>query len=66
MPDRPLAGYVTLQSKKKTVAGVQSKETRTRDPGNPMPEDRFWKGDANSGIIFGIIRVSFRYLIRSN
>jgi len=43
---------VKLQSKTKTVAGMHSKETRTRDPGSRMPEDRFWKGNANSDIIW--------------
>ena len=66
MPDRPLTRYVTLMCKTQMVAGMHSKETRTRDPGSRMPEDRFWKGDANSGIIFGIIRVLFRCLLRSN
>ena len=44
MPDRPLARYVTLQSKTQTVAGMHSKETRTRDPGSRMPEDPLLEG----------------------
>jgi hypothetical protein len=66
MPDRPLARNVTLHSKIKTVANMHSKETRTRDLGSRMPEDRFWNGDANSDVIFGIVHVLFRCLLRLN
>ena len=45
---------------------MHSKETRTRDLGSRMPEDRFWNGDANSDVIFGIVHVLFRCLLRLN